>query len=417
MRTGLSFLIAAKRCETAALQQLVLTSGLVEATSRMVHDLQRERGLSSLYLGSGGTQFALELDDQLATSHRSEVVLRQCFDNLDTEPHRTGNGARLFNRIAYVLQAMDALPGLRHRVTRREHTAIQSTEAYVHLVSGLLAVVFETADTATDPHISKRLVGLFQFMQGKEWAGQERATGGAMYASARADSGMQERLLHLIESQERCLEVFGDLAGPSVQALWTESVRAGPLADLERLRRVLCTAPKGGALNPAMGQVWFGICSRRMDDMRAIEERMTLELQGLCTGQLTQAQQELAQLEALQNAMTTAAPPDTTLLPQTAHPAWPVLPHEPTTGSPVERSILALVQDQARRLQSVHEELENVRASLNERKVIERAKGLLMAHRQLSEEQAYRMLRQTAMNQNKRLADVAEAVLAMSDYL
>lgn len=417
MRTGLSFLIAAKRCETAALQQLVLTSGLVEATSRMVHDLQRERGLSSLYLGSGGTQFAPELDDQLATSHRSEVALRRCFDNLDTEPHSSGNGARLFNRIAHVLQALDALPGLRQRVALREHTAAQSTDAYVHLVSGLLAVVFETADTATDPNISKLLVGLFQFMQGKEFAGQERATGGAMYASARADSGQQERLLHLIESQERCLEVFGDFAGASVQALWVDAVRAGPLADLERLRRVLCTAPKGGALNPAMGQVWFDICSRRMDDMRAIEERMTQELQGLCAGQLAQAQLEMTHLEALQNAVSSAAPHEAALLTQGNSPAWPALPHEPTPGSPVERSILALVQDQARRLQSVHEELENVRASLNERKVIERAKGLLMAHRQLSEEQAYRMLRQTAMNQNKRLADVAEAVLAMSDYL
>jgi AmiR/NasT family two-component response regulator len=58
-----------------------------------------------------------------------------------------------------------------------------------------------------------------------------------------------------------------------------------------------------------------------------------------------------------------------------------------------------------------------VRASLTERKLVERAKGLLMAHRKLSEEGAYKMLRQTAMSQNKRLKDVAEAVLAMADYL
>jgi AmiR/NasT family two-component response regulator len=49
--------------------------------------------------------------------------------------------------------------------------------------------------------------------------------------------------------------------------------------------------------------------------------------------------------------------------------------------------------------------------------VVERAKGLLMAHRKFSEEEAYKMLRQTAMSQNRRLTDVAEAVLAMADYL
>lgn len=75
------------------------------------------------------------------------------------------------------------------------------------------------------------------------------------------------------------------------------------------------------------------------------------------------------------------------------------------------------MQEQTRRLQSVSDQLEAVRATLNERKVVERAKGLLMAHRQLSEAEAYKTLRQLAMNQNRRLADVAESVLAMAEVL
>ncbi|MNS63994.1 Nitrate regulatory protein [compost metagenome] len=63
------------------------------------------------------------------------------------------------------------------------------------------------------------------------------------------------------------------------------------------------------------------------------------------------------------------------------------------------------------------DELDTVRASLNERKIVERAKGLLMAHRRLSEAEAHKMLRQTAMNQKRRLVDVAESMLAMADYL
>ena len=45
------------------------------------------------------------------------------------------------------------------------------------------------------------------------------------------------------------------------------------------------------------------------------------------------------------------------------------------------------------------------------------AKGLLMAHRQLSEEDAHKTMRQMAMNQNRRLIEVAEAVLAMAAVL
>ncbi|MCB2068245.1 MAG: ANTAR domain-containing protein, partial [Ottowia sp.] len=45
------------------------------------------------------------------------------------------------------------------------------------------------------------------------------------------------------------------------------------------------------------------------------------------------------------------------------------------------------------------------------------AKGLLMAHRQLSEDEAHKALRQMAMNQNRRLIEVADAVLAMAEVL
>ncbi len=69
------------------------------------------------------------------------------------------------------------------------------------------------------------------------------------------------------------------------------------------------------------------------------------------------------------------------------------------------------------RHRAVSEALEKSRATLNDRKLIERAKGLLMTHRALSEDDAYKTLRKMAMDQNKRLADVAEAVLNLADLL
>jgi AmiR/NasT family two-component response regulator len=63
------------------------------------------------------------------------------------------------------------------------------------------------------------------------------------------------------------------------------------------------------------------------------------------------------------------------------------------------------------------EELDAVRATLNERKIVERAKGVLMAHRQMSEEEAYKALRQLAMNQGRRLVEVAGNVLSLAEVL
>jgi response regulator NasT len=67
--------------------------------------------------------------------------------------------------------------------------------------------------------------------------------------------------------------------------------------------------------------------------------------------------------------------------------------------------------------QALRQELDQAQASLAERKVIERAKGILMKQRRCGEEEAYRLLRKTAMDRNQRLAEVAENVIAMADLL
>ena len=50
-----------------------------------------------------------------------------------------------------------------------------------------------------------------------------------------------------------------------------------------------------------------------------------------------------------------------------------------------------------------------------QRKVIERAKGVLMQRLGMNEEEAFRTLRKTSMDQNRRLLDVAEATLSLPD--
>jgi response regulator NasT len=62
-------------------------------------------------------------------------------------------------------------------------------------------------------------------------------------------------------------------------------------------------------------------------------------------------------------------------------------------------------------------ELERARTALEERKVIDRAKGVLMEARNLTEHQAYALMRTTAMNENKKLSSIAESILTASDLL
>ena len=62
-------------------------------------------------------------------------------------------------------------------------------------------------------------------------------------------------------------------------------------------------------------------------------------------------------------------------------------------------------------------ELAATKAALAERKTIDRAKGFLMKARGLSEDEAYALLRRSAMDQGKKVAEVAQALVTAAELL
>lgn len=69
------------------------------------------------------------------------------------------------------------------------------------------------------------------------------------------------------------------------------------------------------------------------------------------------------------------------------------------------------------RYHSMREELDRARLSLVERKTVDRAKGLLMEQKGIGEEAAYKLLRKLAMDQNKRIGEVAQDLLTYAKAL
>lgn len=81
------------------------------------------------------------------------------------------------------------------------------------------------------------------------------------------------------------------------------------------------------------------------------------------------------------------------------------------------RSILEAAIARFRQFKALAEELHKTRCQLTERKVIERAKGIVMSQRGLAEDEAYKLMRKTAMDRNKRMVEIADSIIAASDLL
>lgn len=81
------------------------------------------------------------------------------------------------------------------------------------------------------------------------------------------------------------------------------------------------------------------------------------------------------------------------------------------------RPILKMAISRFNAFSRLSRELEETRGELENRKVIDRAKGLLMRTRGLSEEAAYQLLRKTAMNQNRKIIEIAQSLVTAASLL
>jgi response regulator NasT len=81
------------------------------------------------------------------------------------------------------------------------------------------------------------------------------------------------------------------------------------------------------------------------------------------------------------------------------------------------KSILDMAVSRFNAFSRLQRELAEARSALEERKVVERAKGILMKMRGLSEEDAFSLLRQTAMNEKKKMSEIAQSVVTAAGLL
>jgi methyl-accepting chemotaxis protein len=288
-RAALQVLLYAKEFELAELARLIAVSDLVAATGALIHELQRERGASSIFLGSAGREFRAELADQRARCVRQETEMKERLASIDHSEHGAGFRVSLDHAEAGLARLVAA---------RREILALAVSSGdgfafFTALIAGLLGVLQAAAEIAHNPAVARALVAHFNFVQGKEYAGQERAIGAAGFAAGRFATDQHRRFLALGIDQERSFALFRSNALPAQLAMHDETLGSAD-AELNRMRAVVSAGGLAGRLDGVGAQQWFATATRRIETLRRIEEQLGFDLRRTCAEADAAARAELA---------------------------------------------------------------------------------------------------------------------------
>lgn len=405
----LRLLIAARRCELRGLEVLAGTCELVAQVSELVHALQKERGYSNLYLCSGDAALLPTLATLRTEAQHIEEKVRAFLAGLESDADTTPDKARLFNGIAYALYRLDALPGLRARIGERHVPAEEAGEIFTVLIASLLAVVFEAADSALDAAVTRTLVALLNFMQGKELSGQERAYGVMGYMDGYFTETRKARMRQFVDAQARCFGTFEQYGPEEALACWQEM--RGKDDRIVRMRQMVQQTSDSARVDARLAQLWFDICTERIDAMRTVESGLADALSRQCRARIAAMRKELHNHRSLLDRFTDHA--GGTMPPMLFNVQGRILDTPPAdgVGTDMARSLLDMMREQTLRMQQANDALVQARGVLDERRRIEQAKWLLASHYRLSEQAAHDKLQRAAMDSGLPLADVAAQVL------
>jgi methyl-accepting chemotaxis protein len=258
------------RAETSAMR--VRASGVAQA-SALIHELQRERGGSGVFLGSKGAQMRTELGEQRRRTDEARQRASAALEGLSA----AANG-NFKNTIADAQGAIRLLDARRSEIDSMTIAVPVSFQYFTDTIAKLVAVTNETVKLSGHGETAAAVAALVSFVQGKEEAGQERALGAASLTAGKLDMAALVRLETLAATQKVHFTTFEMSASPE-QREFFRRIHSGPVVDaVLKDRETLWSGGQTGDLKGLDAKTWFEATTARIDLLKTVEDRLSQDM-------------------------------------------------------------------------------------------------------------------------------------------
>ena len=241
-----------------------LFPAMTSTVSALVHETQRERGTSALYVSSGGNLFACELRQQWRTTdqRRADLVLFRQRYAAQLPPVLT-------RRLDHAERLIGELIEGREGVESLGTTPVEIIERYSTANSELLSVIDAMTSAAVETALRPTALAWMALLHAKEKTGIERAQLASAFAHDRYAEGQHAVVSALIAASDSYLHIFAAAApGPAGQLL-RETLRSDVVGAVTKMESVALRQRDGGfGIDPT---AWFANVSRKMELLGDVE--------------------------------------------------------------------------------------------------------------------------------------------------
>jgi hypothetical protein len=217
----------------------------------------------------------------------------------------------------------------------------------------------------------------------------------------------------LAENQRRSFDTFVQFADARALQMWQDMQQA--IEPVHRLREVLLKTSPQAPVDSGLAELWYEVCTACIDAMRGIEQHLTETLALRCQECMARAREELGDHQLLLSRFADATNDGARATVFDIQPRSIEAPLHDGLAHEMELSVLDMLRAQTLRMQRTGSELAQLRGTLDERRLIEQAKWLLVSQQGISEQAAHDRLLRVAMDRGIALGELARRLLAAQD--
>ncbi|QXT40718.1 methyl-accepting chemotaxis protein [Gymnodinialimonas ceratoperidinii] len=249
------------------------------ALTDLVHELQREQGLSAGFITSNGRVFTDELNQQ---RQQTDAVREQTDGTLRS----LQVGAP--EVVASVLADLDQLADQRLAITRVQLDVSELSDYFSGMIAPLQAVQAELAGMITEPRLMGDIQAALHLTAAKETAGQERTIGAVGLGRPQFPDDLYADFLLLRGAMGAQLQNIGQashMPGLTERIISDESVEA-----IEQFRGAVDRAMPLNGISGRRPLAWYDVSSAWIDHLRAVEQDLTMQISTTALDGLTAVQ-------------------------------------------------------------------------------------------------------------------------------
>ncbi|MFW6345671.1 MAG: nitrate- and nitrite sensing domain-containing protein, partial [Halomonas sp.] len=250
--------------EMAELESLTELSGLA---GNLVHELQRERGMSSGFIGSGGEAFASRLSDQRSASDRAIASFREAVNDNTL----VADAPALASQAGDIAQRLDQTAAIRERVQRLDIDANTAVSHYSGINNALMGLIGQVTHLTADADISRRLGAYFALLQAKDLAGIERALLANAFSANLMRTATYQRLQSMLGEEAAYLATFQALANAEMRRELQAIMDGEAVQEVLPLRQLALERGVAGGYGVDAEQ-WFDQQTAKIEQLKGLED-------------------------------------------------------------------------------------------------------------------------------------------------